>query len=67
MIHWRTNEDKYEGWSEGRRQCGTREKFRVQVIENLEFFSPKPILEDFVELNWEWDDHIGFLERDPWQ
>lgn len=66
MVHWRTSEDKYEGWSVGRGQCEAREKFRVQVIESLEFFPPKPILEQLVELSWEWDNHIGLLERDSW-
>lgn len=51
---------KCEGWGEG----GAGEKFRVQVMENLEIF-PKPILEPLVELSWEWDDYIGLLVRDP--
>lgn len=51
MSHWRTSEDKYDGWSESRGQCEAREKFRVQVIENLEFFPPKPILEQLAELS----------------
>lgn len=51
MSHWRTSEDKYDDWSESRGQCEAREKFRVQVIENLEFFPPKPILEQLVELS----------------
>ena len=38
------------------------EKFRVQFMENLEFFS-ELILEPVTDLSWEWDDHIGLFRK----
>ena len=38
------------------------EKFRVQFMQNLEFFS-ELILEPVTDLSWEWDDHIGLFRK----